>query len=357
MPVPNQRDSELTCSLLTAWLADHLPHSKGLTVSGLHAPSASGFSSETLLFDAEWVQEGVKLRQALVVRVAPTVYQLFPEPRFEDHCRVMRILGRESGVPVPFIRWYEPDPRLLGAPFIVMDHVTGQVPADSPSYHVDGWVTKASPAERAHMWWRSLDVLAQIHQLDVARLGLGFVDRPEYGRTGIDQQLGYYERFLAWTRTPGLQVCQSALEWLRRKQPVEQGTPSLLWGDARLGNVIFYNFEPRAVLDWEMVTLGQPEVDLAWFLYMDRHHSEGSGVARLAGFPSQEQTVARYERLLGRQMRDMDYYEVFAAMRFAVIMARLGQLFIEFGWLPQDSDYPTNNTAARLLGAILEARC
>jgi len=53
----------------------------------------------------------------------------------------------------------------------------------------------------------------------------------------------------------------------------------------------------------------------------------------------------------------MTYYEVFAALRFAVIMARLGQLFIEFGWLPPESDYPTDNTAARLLCAVLEARC
>ena len=357
MPVPNQRDAELTCSLLTAWLGDHLPHAEGLTVSGLHTPSASGFSSETLLFDAEWAQAGVRRRQALVVRVAPTAYQLFPEPRFEDHCRVMGILGRQSGLPIPPVRWYEADPGLLGAPFLVMDHVPGQVPADNPTYHADGWVTEASPAQLAHMWWRSIDVLAEIHRLDVARLGLGFVDRPEYGRTGIDQQLGYYERFLTWTRTRGLGVCKTALEWLRRRQPAEHGPPSLLWGDARLGNVIFCDFEPRAVLDWERVTLGQPEVDLAWFLYMDRHHSEGSGAVRLAGFPSVKETVARYERLLGRQMRDMAYYETFAALRFAVIMARLGQLFIEFGWLPVDSDFPTDNTAARLLAAILETRC
>ena len=357
MPVPNPRDAQLTCSLLAAWLARHIPLAEGLTVSGLHTPSGSGFSSETLLFDAEWAQEGVRRRRALVVRVAPIAYQLFPEPRFQDYCRVMSILGRRSGLPIPRVRWYEPDPDLLGAPFVVTDHVTGRVPPDNPTYHVDGWVTEASPTQRAQMWWRSIDVLAEIHRLDVGTLGLGFVDRPEYGRTGIDQQLGYYERFLSWTGSLAPPVCQTALDWLRRKQPAEDGPPSLLWGDARIGNVIFFDFEPRALLDWEMVTLGQPEVDLAWFLYLDRHHSEGSGVARLAGFPSQEHTVARYERLLGRQMRHMTYYEVFAALRFAVIMARLGQLFIEFGWLPPESDYPSDNTAARLLCAVLEARC
>ena len=357
MPVPNQRDAQLTCLLLAGWLAEHMPHAEGLTVSGLHTPSASGFSSETLLFDAEWTEDSVRRRQEFVVRVAPTAYQLFPEPRFEDYCRVMSILGRHSALPIPPVRWYEPDPGLLGAPFVVTNHVTGRVPADNPTYHVDGWVTEASPAERARMWWRSIDVLVEIHRLDVGRLGLAFVDRPEYGSPGIDQQLGYFERFLSWIGRPAPAVCQTALDWLRRNQPAEHGPPSLLWGDARLGNVIFSDFEPRAVLDWEMVTLGQPEVDLAWFLYIDRHHSEASGAARLAGFPSQEQTIARYERLLGRQMRHMTYYEVFAALRFAVIMARLGQLFIEFGWLPPDSDYPADNSAARLLCTVLEARC
>ena len=269
----------------------------------------------------------------------------------------MRILSRETDLPLPGVRWYEAGSDPLGAPFVVMDQVAGLVPADNPTYHQDGWVVAASPADRARMWWGSLDILARIHELDVDSLGVRFVDRPELGRTGIDQQLGYYERFVEWAEAGELPDVRAALAWLRDRQPEEAGPPRLLWGDARLGNVIFRDYEPRAILDWEMVTLGQPEIDLAWFLYFDRHHSEGSAAARLAGFPSREETVARYERLLGRPMRDLDYYEVFAAMRFAVIMARLGVLFEEFGMLPRGSEFSTTNTAARLLGLILERRC
>ncbi len=356
MPVPEQRDPRATCSLLATWLRDRLPDAAGLTVSGLRTPSASGFSSEILLLDAGWIERGAPRSQALVVRVAPTAHRLFLEPRFDDQCRLMRILDGVAGVPTPAVRWYEPDPGLLGAPFVVMDHVAGLVPPDQPTYHTEGWVVEASPADRAGLWWRSLEVLSRIHRLDVDALGLGFVDRPEHGPTGIDQQLGYYERFLAWTGAE-LPVAQAALRWLRAERPDEPGPPALLWGDARIGNMIFRDFEPRAVLDWEMATLGQPEVDLAWFLYLDRHHSEGAGVLRLAGFPTAAETVRHYERLLGRPMRDLGYYEVFAALRFAVIMARLGRLFIEFGLLPEDSDFPTTNTAARLLGLVLETRC
>jgi aminoglycoside phosphotransferase (APT) family kinase protein len=357
MPVPDQRDPGLTCSLLQGWLRDRLPHARDLIVSGLRTPSGSGFSGETLLFDAEWVEDGVRRHEPLVARVAPTAYRLFPEPRFEDQCRVMGILGPETRVPVPAVRWFEAGSGPLGAPFVVMDHVAGLVPCDVPTYHQEGWVVDASPADRARRWWGAVDVLAGIHRLDVDALGLRFVDRPEHGRTGIDQQLGYYERFLAWAGAGELPDARSALAWLRANQPDEAGPPCLLWGDARIGNVIFRDFEPRAVLDWEMVTLGQPEVDLAWFLYFDRHHSEGYATPRLAGFPSPGETVARYERLLGRPMRDLAYYEVFAALRFAVIMARLGVLFMEFGLLPPGSDFPTTNTAAMFLRVILEARC
>ena len=345
----------MTCERLTAWLGERLPGAEHVKVSELRTPSLSGFSSETLLFDAEWADDGVRHRQGLVARVAPTAYRLFPDPRFEDCCRVMRILDRDSDLPLPAVRWYEADAGTLGAPFVVMDQVAGHVPSDQPTYHQEGWVVEAAPAERERMWWRSLEVLARVHALDVDALGLGFVDRPEYGRTGIDQQLGYYERYLAWAGD--LPVARDAVRWLRAEQPAEARPHRLLWGDARMGNVIYRDFEPRAILDWEMVTLGQPEVDLAWFLFMDRHHSEGSGTARLSGFPSPADSVAEYERLLGRPMRDLVYYEVFAALRFAIIMCRLGRLFIDFGVLPPESEFPTDNTASRLLRVILNERC
>jgi aminoglycoside phosphotransferase (APT) family kinase protein len=356
MPVPDLRDPGLTCSLLQGWLRDRLPRARDLIVSGLRTPSGSGFSGETLLFDAEWTERGVRRQESLVARVAPTAYRLFPEPRFEDQCRVMRILSRETDLPLPAVRWFEAGTDPLGAPFVVMDQVAGQVPGDMPTYHQEGWVVEASPADRARMWWGALDVLARIHRLDVDALGVRFVDRPELGRTGLDQHLGYYERFLAWAGAGELPDARAALDWLRANQPDETEPPCLLWGDARIGNVIFRDFEPRAVLDWEMVTLGQPEMDLAWFLYFDRQTSEGYATARLAGFPSREETVARYERLLGRPMRDLAYHEVFAALRLAVIMARMGVLFEEFGLLPPGSDFATTNTAARLLRVVLDQR-
>ena len=67
----------------------------------------------------------------------------------------------------------------------------------------------------------------------------------------------------------------------------------LVWGDAKLGNILFGSAgEAQAVLDWEMVALGNPMRDLAYWLFLDRHYSEGYGLPRLPGFPSRQQTVS-----------------------------------------------------------------
>src|SRR5438067_6168645 len=104
-----------------------------------------------------------------------------------------------------------------------------------------------------------------------------------------------------------------------------------------------------------MAVIGQPEEGLGWWLFLDRHHSEGCDVPRLAGFPSREATVARYEELLGRDVPDLDYYEAFAGFRFAVVMTRLMTMFMELGLLGYDSDMDRNNTVTKLLGPMVGA--
>lgn len=344
MPVPDQRDPEITRDLLTRWLSQHLP---GVRIPVLKTPTTTGFSSETLIFDAEWGDR----RGAFVARVAPIQFQIFPEPRFAEQYRLMRLLGERTDIPVPPIHWYEPSAEPLGAPFFVMDRIDGDVPTDMPPYHQDGWVTTIPPAERAAMWWSTLEIMARLHALEPA--GFAFLDQPAYGAPGIEQRLGYYAHYLTWAYPGPQPTAAAALEWLRAHVPAEREPIAVLWGDARIGNVIFRAGAPRAVLDWETATLGAPEEDLAWFCYLDRHHCEGVGVPRLPGFPTVAETYERYAGLLGRPLRDMFYYEVLSAFKFAVIMARIGQAFIDFELIPADSDFPYNNTASTLLARIL----
>jgi aminoglycoside phosphotransferase (APT) family kinase protein len=352
VPVPDQRDPEVTRVKLEGWLRERLPDAAQVRVPHLQTPSTTGFSAETLIFDAEWQAGDGWQRASYVAKVAPTGHQIFPEPRFDEQYRLLKILAG-TPVKVPTVYWHEPEPGVLGAPFLVMSRADGQAPTDMPPYHTGGWVTQVSPQTRESLWWAGLEVLAQVHSLDVDALGLGFVDQPSYGVTGIEQRLGYYENYLAWGYDGTVPVAHDALRWLREHRPPEPDPPVLLWGDARIGNIMYAGNALTAVLDWEMAALGQPEEDLAWFLYLDRHHGEGCGVERLPGFPSAAETIARYEQLAGRPMRHMDYYEVLSGLKFTVIMARIGQLFIHYELVPPDNDFPYNNTASQLLAKTL----
>jgi aminoglycoside phosphotransferase (APT) family kinase protein len=353
MPVPDQRDPEVTRERLQEWLHGRLSGSDEVTIADVQTPATTGFSSETLMFEASWREPGGTSRsERLVAKVAPTGFQIFPEPRFAEQFRLLQILAG-TRIPVPAVHWQEQDPAVLGAPFYVMSRIDGDVPTDMPPYHTGGWLTTTSPAERESIWWSGVNVLAQVHALDVEQLGLDFVDQIGYGPTGLPQRLAYYEHYLDWAYEGTVPVAQQALHWLNQHRPAETRAPILLWGDARIGNIIYDSGQAAAVLDWEMATLGQPEEDLAWFLLLDRHHSEGCGVPRLAGFPAAAETIARYEQLAGRTLAHMDYYEVLSAMKFAVVMARIGQLFIYYDLVPADNDFPYNNTATQLLAKIL----
>ncbi|WP_052711212.1 phosphotransferase family protein [Pseudofrankia sp. DC12] len=356
-----ERDPELTRTRLAGWLTPRLPGATGgVDLGPLASPEGLGFSNETHLFDATWGDGDTRTTRRLVLRIAPTVYQVFLEPRFAEQYQIMAALtGADPGLPVPELLGYEPDATLLGAPFFVMAAADGRAPNDNPPYHVGGWLHDVNPADRAAMWWAGIDILARVHRLDPATLDLGFLNSAGRGRTGIDQQLAYYEQMLTWAGakvfdTPP-EPLATARDWLRAHQPDEPDPPVLLWGDARIGNILFdEQFHPTAVLDWEMAELGAPETDFAWFLFLDRHHCEGCDAPRLAGFPTRAETVARYEQLLGRPVRHLDYYEVFAAYRFAVIMLRILVTFVELGMMDPTTDMITNNTVSRMLATLLD---
>jgi aminoglycoside phosphotransferase (APT) family kinase protein len=353
VPVPAQRDLEEARATIGAWLADKLG-TPSVEVSEITAPSLTGFSSETLLLDATWRTRGAWRTEGYVVRVAPTGYQLFFEPDFETQFHVMRALGG-SDVAVPPTHWYEADVSVLGAPFFAMGKVDGRVPSDNPPYTMEGWLLETTPAEQEAVWWAGVDAMAAVHRQDWRALGLDGLDRSEHGKAGIDQQLGYYRAYLEWAaRGKPQPTTEAGLAWLEANRPDDDDRVGLCWGDARIGNIIFAEGRAAAVLDWEMVTLGNPVQDLSWYLFLDRHHSEGLDTPRLPGFASREETIARYERLSGLSTEHVDYYEVFAAFRFSVIMIRLAQMIVEYGFLEADSDFETNNTPTQLLAKMLD---
>lgn len=351
MPVP-RRDLEQTRERLLRWLRRRLP---GAEISPLSGPAATGFSNDTLLFDLAWQEEGRRQARALVCRVQPTGLAVFPRYDVAQQYRVMDAL-RATAVPVPAMLWLEPDPEPLGSPFFVMERVEGRIPTDTPPYHSGGWVTEIEPAERRALWEAGVDALAEIHRQDPGALGLDLLEAPPPASDTVEWQLAHWARYYEWAvdgrRQPTL---DAALAWLRERRPRVTGTaPRLCWGDARVGNMVFRDGRCAAVLDWEMATLGPPEMDLGWFLYMDRHHCEGVGAARLPGFPERAETVARWERRLGRAAADLAWWEAFAGFRFAAIMTRVARQMQHFGVLPADSTFAVDNTASRMLARELD---
>jgi len=355
MPTPWQRDLDRDRNQLTQWLEAKLPEARELAISELREPQSSGFSNDTLLFELRYRQDGDAHLTPLVVRIQPTGFQVFPDYDMRLQFDTLQRLA-ETDVPVPRVYWLETeDHAVLGAPFYVMGQVEGRVPPDNPPYHVDGWVTEISPEERKAIWLASFECMAKIHRLDYEALGFGFLDRPELGATALEQQLAYYDRYFQWAaRGKEQPTVQAAFEWLHQNKP--SGEPTVLsWGDARMGNIIFAGTSPAAVLDWEMVTLGSPEQDVAWQVFLDRHHSEGVERPRLEGFPAYDETLSHYSALSGFEVKHLHYYQVFAGARFGVIMMRLAQQMGEYEVMPADTAraFEIDNIVTRLLAKTL----
>ncbi len=377
MAVPFQTDPDRLRARLAVWLAEHPADATGPagggpagggTAGGGTAgvrwevgeptvPSGQGFSGELVLLPATRIgPDGQRVSLPLVVRMAPRRFRLYPWDRFAEQCRVTEILARDTDVPVPPVYGHELDPEVLGAPFVVLGRVDGDVPADLPPYHMQGFMIEMAPAARARVWDAGLVAMAGIHRLDPQRLGLDFAGQPEYGPVGAVQQLAAYERHLEFFAVDEAArgVVDDALAWLHDHPPAERHPVRLVWGDARIGNLIFQGERVAAVLDWEMVSLGQPETDLGWFLHLDRHLGEGVGLARLPGLPDRAATVARYAELLGRPMEDMDYYLLLASLRHTLLAARVTRLIRQYELLPPDLVPPIDQFAARLLARVLD---
>jgi len=277
-------------------------------------------------------------------------------------------------VPVPAMREHDWSDDTLGAPFYTMEFLDGWVPSDNPPMHAAGRMAEElTPGERERVWWSGVEAMCRVHDVDPVKLGLGFLSKqpeaarsepqaseaktgvPARGEDALVQHLHYYDAYLTWglgdrARYP---LLERALGWLRDRAPANEPV-ALCWGDSRLANQIYSGVECIGVLDWEMVRLGNPLQDLAWWVALDRCFSEGNGLARLPGLPGREETLVHWRDRTGRSLEGIDYYEVFALTKFAAIIARLGRQMKHYEVLPPDHEMDVNNFAADILARKLE---
>jgi aminoglycoside phosphotransferase (APT) family kinase protein len=317
-----QRDLDDLRTGLERWL--------GRAVGDIERPPA-GFSCETLLVDRE-----------LVVRLPPLGDGTFPAYDLATQGAVQDAAGT-AGVPVAGPSRFEADPSFLGAPFLVMPFVAGAIPSDfTPS---DPWLA-ALPSDdaRRSVWEGYLDALVAIHRTPADGLGL---------RSGLSQEVHAWEVYVDWSTDgsppPALADVQ---RWCRDHVPADEPPAGLLWGDVRLGNVVFDpdTGAPRAVLDWDMASAGPIEMDLAWHLALEQVQHDLTSMA-VPGFGSRDEAIARVGAGIGRPLQDLRWYEVFALARASAISTRLAVLHDRAGQrsMFKVGEDPTLAAALRLL--------
>lgn len=326
MPAQGHHDPEQLRMRLQTWFAARHPEAEAFTLGEITAPGTTGFSSETMLLEGTWTAGGQTHSGRWVVRSKPTEHPVFPEYDLHAQFRCMQIVAEVTDVPVPKVRWWEPDDCVIGEPFYVMDRIEGEAPSDSPPYTVMGFLADASPEQQRALCEKEIALLVKLHAIDWKSAGFEFLDRSQFGPVGFTQQLGYYRDFLAWAGGGRSHpTIEAAFDYIENNPPPGRDVVGLNWGDARPSNIMVRDFEPVAVIDWEMATLGPPECDVAWFVYLNRFLSEGVGAPPLPGFPDETEIIALYEALGGRTLHNLHYYQVWAGLRFSVIFLRIIQ--------------------------------
>jgi len=357
-PTRSTRDQGDLRDRLARWLAGRLPRGASPQLSAIESPSATGMSSETLLFEAEWSESGTPVRQALVARVAPDPADVpvFPVYDMETQSRVIEIAG-QYGVPAPRVRWLETGAEALGAPFFIMDRVVGRVPPDILPYPFDSWLSQATPIEQRMLQDATVRAIASLHAIDLGREEVRFLEFAIPGRTALARHVENQHRYYDWMRGGRRHpLIERAFVWLESHWPEREGDPVISWGDSRIGNVLYEGFDPVALLDWEMAAIGPRELDLAWLVFMHDFFQQialGAGLPGMPDFLAPDAVRSVYAETSGIEPREFAWYETYAALRHAIIMSRIHARAVHFGeavW-PEDLDevIPHRATLERML--------
>ena len=308
-------------------------------MSDLTVPKA-GFSNETIIGRAGWADGNGAHDREFVLRIEPTGHQLFVEP---DALRQARVMSAVAGrVPVPSVWMTEADRSVLGAPFFVMDRVHGRIPGDVPSWHKRGWTAELDVARQRTLHDNALAALVELHTVDTGSDAFSFLeptsDRIADGESALARYIAHLVTWYEWCRPVvryRVDTIEAALRYLTSEVP-DDDRRSIVWGDARVGNIVFADdLSVAALLDWEGASLGPPEIDVAWWTMFDEFLCEAQGFARLPGVHDRAGTFARYEELAGTPLRDIGYHQVLVGFTFALINSRLADLLISTGKVPE----------------------
>ncbi len=256
--------------------------------------------------------------RAYVMRAKPgPVAKLLPSAHAVE--REYKVLAALAGTDVPVARVYGlcEDESVIGRAFYIMDCVEGRVLWDQS-------LPGVSNAERDAIYDEMNRVIAALHKVDVAAVGL-----TDFGRPGnyFARQISRWSKQYLLSETEKIPAMDRLIEWLPQHIP-EGDESAIVHGDYRLDNMMFDRERPRvlAVLDWELSTIGHPLADFSYHC-MSWHIPPGQfrGIAGLdlaaLGIPSEADYMRRYCARTGRQHIDhWDFYLAYNCFRLAGIL-------------------------------------
>jgi aminoglycoside phosphotransferase (APT) family kinase protein len=245
-------------------------------------------------------------------------------PTAHDMAREHRVLTALEGtaVPVPRVLHFADGDGPLGAPFYVMERVVGHVCRNALT---GGYAD--TPDRRAAIGGALVDVLADLHTVEPAAVGLEGFGRPA---GFMERQLRRWSKQWEASKRDDLPALEALRDELRRTLPAQRAE-AIVHGDYRLDNTVLHATAPGrivAVLDWEMSTLGDPFADLGALLAFWSEPADDPVVAAARivppvtaaeGFPSRAEVVARYAERTGFDVSDVDWYQAFAYFKLAVV--------------------------------------
>jgi aminoglycoside phosphotransferase (APT) family kinase protein len=343
----SSRDSGAMAGAVAAWLETQLPPGAAPEVAFSGGSDSNGMSSETILAGVTWTEDGERVTRGFVVRMAPSAEDVpvFASYRLDHQYDAIRLVHELTGVPVPSPRWLEPTGGVVGAPFFFMERVEGIVPPDVMPYTFgENWLFDAAPEDRRRLQDGTVAAIAGLHQIPHAEETFAFLDdRDLAGPTPLRR---HFEKNRAWYEWAVLDagadrggrssLIDRAVAWLDDNWPAADvpGNVVLSWGDARIGNVLYRDFTPVAVLDWEMAGLGPRELDLGWLVFAHRVFQTLAETFELPGLPDvlrEDDVKATYADLTGVQVGDLQWFQIYSGLIWGVVFMRTGVRQAHFG--------------------------
>jgi aminoglycoside phosphotransferase (APT) family kinase protein len=360
----SSRDVTTLPTVLAQWLSTVLPGAVTPDVTVESGIDSNGMSSETIVLTGRWHHDGADVEQKWVARVAPTQADVpvFSSYRLDHQFEVMRLAGELTDVPVPTVRWLEDTGSVLGTPFFLMDHVDGIVPPDVMPYTFGGnWFFDAAPEQQRALQDATVAVIAQLHSIPDATNTFDFLAQADPpGDTALRRHFVWLKEWYDFA-VPDIgnsPLVERALAWLEDNFPdeVAAAEPVLVWGDSRIGNVLYRDFAPVAVLDWEMACIGPRELDAAWMIFAHMVFQELCGLAGLPGLPEvmrEDDVRSTYRSLTGIELGDLQWFYTYSAVVWACVFMRTGARRVRFGEIEKPDDVESLFYHASLLKRLI----